>query len=543
MTSGIVVALAALCGVVPLTRSATQAPAGGPGGSASQLVVPFDNASREPRLYWLTEGAAVLLTDDLRALGREAMTREERLRAFDELHVPASAALSHATVIRLGELLGASEVIVGSFDEREGIFTVRARAIRLDSGHMTAEIVESGPLDDLFGIFGRVARRLAPGSNVSVEQMKQGHPPLAAFEQYIKGVLADAPQSQLSYLERAVSLFPQFQRARLAQWLAFTESGEHKRALDAVRLVPDSHPLARRARFLGAISLLNLEQYDEAYDALTALNSAKVDPAVLNNLGIVQLRRPAGAAGGKAASFFAEASKLDPDDPDLFFNRGYAHWLEKESEPAIEALHEAVRRNPADDQAHYLLGMALQAAGSASEAAREHELARQLSSAWTEAVAKAGDRSPLLQGLERLKMELDAPGSLHVQSAIVASEKRDQRELAAFHLDRGRRLYQEERDDEALAELRRAVYLAPYQSEAHLLVGRIYLRSGRGKNAIDALKISIWSEDTNAARLALAEAYIREKDTDSARASLTVVLTRDPDNAEAQRLFDSLGRP
>ena len=29
------------------------------------LVVPFENTSREPRVYWLSEGSAVLLTDDL----------------------------------------------------------------------------------------------------------------------------------------------------------------------------------------------------------------------------------------------------------------------------------------------------------------------------------------------------------------------------------------------------------------------------------------------------------------------------------------------
>ena len=34
-----------------------------------QLVVPFENASSSARLYWLAEASAVLLTDDLTALG------------------------------------------------------------------------------------------------------------------------------------------------------------------------------------------------------------------------------------------------------------------------------------------------------------------------------------------------------------------------------------------------------------------------------------------------------------------------------------------
>ena len=47
-----------------------------------------------------------------------------------------------------------------------------------------------------------------------------------------------------------------------------------------------------------------------------------------------------------------------------------------------------------------------------------------------------------------------------------------------------------------MAELRRAVYLSPYEAQAHLLIGRIHLRGGRPADAVDALKISIWSEDT-----------------------------------------------
>ena len=50
------------------------------------------------------------------------------------------------------------------------------------------------------------------------------------------------------------------------------------------------------------------------------------------------------------------------------------------------------------------------------------------------------------------------------------------------------------------------MYLSPYHAEAHLLLGRAYLRSGRVADAVDAFKIAVWSEDSPAARAALAEA-------------------------------------
>ena len=63
---------------------------------------PFEKRQHEPRLYWLSEASAVLLADELQARGVGAITRDERVRAFEQLHLPLSASLSHATVIKVG---------------------------------------------------------------------------------------------------------------------------------------------------------------------------------------------------------------------------------------------------------------------------------------------------------------------------------------------------------------------------------------------------------------------------------------------------------
>lgn len=469
--------------------------------AARQLVIPFENATGEPRTYWLSEGSAVLLTDDLIALGVSAIRREDRLRAFERLRVPPVAALSHATVIRLAQVVGAAQVVVGAFELQGGDLVVRARTIRLDTGRISPELVERGPLPDLLDVYARIARRAAASaSSIPVEQLTRGYPPLPAFEQYIKGLLAEAPVAQIVFLTQALRVFPAFERARVALWDVHTAQGNHQQALDVVRQVPGDDPLARQARFLAAISMLHLGQHQAAFNAFSELNRTTRDPALLNNLGVVQLQRPSTSleASGRAVSYFGEAVALDGSDADLFFNLGYAFWLDRDMPGAIHWLREAVRRNPADDEAHYVLGVALQASGSTAEAAREKELARQLSGVYAEWEAKQPGANTAPRGLERLKVEIDVPESLRVDAAVVAAEQRDQREIAAFHLDRGRRLFEAGLDAEAIAELRRTIFLAPYESEAHLLLGRIYLRTGRTQDAIDALTIAVWSDPANA---------------------------------------------
>jgi len=518
------------------TASAQTAPVPVPAGSARYLVIPFENVARDPRGYWLSEGSAVALTDDLLALGRPAITRDNRLRAFDRLRIPNVPTLSHATMIRLGQIVGAAQVVLGSFELRGDVLTVRARTIRLDTGRISSDISEVGSLTDVFTVFAHVAQRIAPDSRISIEQMEQVHPPLAAFEQYVKGLVAQAPATKESFLTQAVKLAPGFDRARIALWDVYTDQSKHREALAAVREVPPNGRLTRQARFNASLSLISLGQLQEAYDTLSALNASMPDPALFNNIGVIQLRRPPGN-GGRAITFFNEAARLDNNDADLFFNLGYAFFMDREMPAAVYWLREAVRRNAADEQAHYILGVALQATGSAGEGAREKELARRLSSTFSDWEKQA---TPVPRGLERIKTDVDVPAALRVEDVIVAAGQRDQQELAAIHLENGRRLSQAERDAEAIGELRRAVYLAPYQHDAHLLLGEVYLRDGRVDEAIDELKIAIWSQDSLAAHLKLAEAFIAARNIDGARAELQTVLTREPANSRAKQLMTQL---
>ena len=128
--------------------------------------------------------------------------------------------------------------------------------------------MESGPLTEFFGLFANVARRLLPDSTVTTTEMERGHPPIAAFEQFVKGSVAENPATRIVFLKEALRLAPDFQRARLELWSVYTEQSDHKQALDVVRQVPAEHPLSRQARFPAALSMMSLGQHAEAIDAI-----------------------------------------------------------------------------------------------------------------------------------------------------------------------------------------------------------------------------------------------------------------------------------
>lgn len=502
------------------------------------LVLPFENSDHVARIYWLVEASAVLLADELNALGRSAYTREERLEAFEQLQVPSAATLSHATVIRLGQLVGATHVVIGSLQLSGEQISVRAQNIRLDTGRLENEVAESGALDDLFLIFEHVGRRVAglPAAGPPLLQRSA----IPVFQNYIKGLMATATPTKVGYLNAAIKLDPAFDRARLALWAVYQDAGNPQAALVAAAAVPETSPLYARARFNIALSLIQQKRLDDAFATLKTLGDRVSAATVMNNIGVIQVRRPVTPETGRATYYFNQAVKLDQDDPDYYFNLGYAYWAEKDQQAAIFWLREAVRRNPADGEAHAVLGAALQASGATTEAARERELATQLSSTYAEWSRKPTGGEAIPRGLERLKESLEASTIQRVSNLIATTGQREQRELAAFHLDRGRRFFEQGSDTEAIAEFRRALYLSPYEAEAQLLLGRIYLRTGQTAAAIDALKISIWSQESAGARVALARAYVQAKDSASARRELERAIVLEPDSADAKQLMGQI---
>jgi len=199
-----IAALLALTVLALPPKPAAQAPAkAGP----KILVVPFEPPGRDGRTYWLGEAVSVLIANDVTARGLGAIPRQMREHAYEQLRLPLHAVLSRATVIKVGELVGATEVIVGSVDVAGDTLTIRATPIRVDLGRADSDIVEHGTLNDLMTVARTIARRVVPEN---ADAPVPATPPLHAFEQFVKGLLAERPASQAEFLESAIKIDPHY---------------------------------------------------------------------------------------------------------------------------------------------------------------------------------------------------------------------------------------------------------------------------------------------------------------------------------------------
>jgi tetratricopeptide (TPR) repeat protein len=504
------------------------------------LVVPFavqsTAASPAP---WVGEAAALLVADALDARGIAVVTRDVRAAAFDRLELPLTVPLTRATVLRVGELVGASEIVFGEVEVNEGL-TVRARVVRLASASEVVASPESGPMAELMPLFervgGQVATALGRGSAPAADRLPKT--PLDAFENYSKALVAVAPAVQQRLLETAVKLAPRDGRILTALAAVYAAEGEPAKALGAAVAVPADSPFSRKARFLAAMALIDLGRLDGAFRGLSTLDTEKPAAVLENAIGVVQLRRGSPTGTDPPTVYFKHAVDLEPANTDYLFNLGYAYALARDRPSALSWLREAVRHDATIGDAHLVMSAVLSADGRTAEASREMDLAKLLGTRPDIATLAVTDRIPAK--LERLPTTLDVAPLMRLQAAIAAPDARAHEETATFYLDQGRTLAGLGRDREAVAALQRAIYLSPYDDEPHVILGRLYARGGRSSDATDEFKVAIWCRETPAARLGLARAYLDAGDAVAARREAERALALDPNSAEAKALLKKI---
>ena len=497
-------------------------------GQEVTLVVPFELERFDQRVAWLSEGVAIGLTEALADRGVAVISRDQRLAAFERLQLPAGASLTRATVIKVAELVGASRVVTGRVGGSDAEIALAARVLDIPSARLAEPVTESTSVSALLAGFARVAAKIDGHGEVRPDAAAGVAPSLPAFELFVRGLVASSNELQERYLSQALAMAGSYEAVRQALWDVRTARGAHERALAALGPAPASGAGALDAGVRRAWSLIELGRYEGAFTALTALDTGTRAAVVANLLGVVQLRRGATPHTGRATYYFNQAVERDALDADYCFNLGYAYWQDKDAMAAAYWLREAVRRNPADGDAHFVLSAALAGSGAGPEADRERELARRLSERWE--AASPADGVP--RRLERLKDRV-RPTPAAMESALAAGTERDQRELAAFHLDTARRAYEAGRDPEAIREVQRALYLTPYDTAALLLLGRAQARSGLLQDAVNAMKIAVWSAESAATQVELGELLLRTRDAVGALRAAERALVLEPQHAPA----------
>src|SRR5580704_10848689 len=321
------------------------------------LVFPFERVSTTPRLEWISEGLEELTIQRLSAAHQQVYSHAGRLSEMDLYGMPGLATLSRATMLRFAQEMDADFVVFGSFTSDGKNLTIEARILRVNPVELLPTVRVNGPLESLLDLHARLTWLLLGTTDrnypLSLAEFSKLLRPLnpTAFEQYIRGLIANEDETRIRDLKEAARLEPDWPEPAYALGELYFVRSDCNSALPWFSRVPITHDRSAEALFSIGVCRLRLAQPDKAEELFSALQdglrrnmvSGADVPEILNNLALARARQGNVAA---AQTALARAADIDPSQDDYPFNLGLLYLGQNEYALAAAQFREAIHREP-----------------------------------------------------------------------------------------------------------------------------------------------------------------------------------------------------
>jgi len=190
-------------------------------------VLPFDNSGSygqdKENFDALQKGIAGMLISEL-ALNPalRVVEREDVQRLLDEQNLGTSGRVDPQTAAKVGKLVGARYVVLGTFLDFYGDFRVDARLVNVETSEIVKVETDRMQRDHLYDIIRAVATRLMKDANLpplskQVSDQRMGRQvPTEALTYYSRALLyQDRGQRDKAadMYQRAIAVFPEYAEA------------------------------------------------------------------------------------------------------------------------------------------------------------------------------------------------------------------------------------------------------------------------------------------------------------------------------------------
>jgi tetratricopeptide (TPR) repeat protein len=591
------VLLAALALVLVLPTGSRNVLAQTSSSSEVVLILPFENVSNHPEYNWIGESFADSLSALLNKPGLNVVTSEERAVAYQRLRLPLTVLPSRATAIKIAREVKASMIVIGTYsvtvspaaaddkstpavDKPLAMIAGEARVVRVNEGRMAGDIFDgawaprvydfSDQVMNLQKVHGELAyqilfqrdKALSFSRNQLIQEATKV--PAQAYEAVQKGLLTpDREPTRAIYFKNALKLFSKDNGGAVYPQAAFElgrfyfNQAQWKEAIEYFTMLQKKDAHYGEAQFYAGLAYWKTNDLSNALSTLVPLADEKVMPlvGVYNNAGAVAVavardeKKPEERMRLllQGITLLSRAVDSSPDDTTVLFNYAYALFLAEKYPEAADKLEKVIAADQRDGQAYFLLAKVQERANHADAANAADNQARkymqQSYAKWQTDWQKSQSLATLALRSRDVLNQIDIT-DLDRRKVIEAANANNTQEA----LNKIRDLYQQGRDDEALAEIREVLIVEPTNAEAFLLSGRINQRRGDQEAAIAALKTAIfWDPPPKMidAHILLGRIFLERGDLGEARKYSVSAINIDSSNQEAMALQRqvAVGRP
>ena len=191
-------------------------------------VLPFNNGGSygqgKEDFDALERGIAGMMISELsQNPAARVVERQEIQRLVDEQNLGAQGRVDPQTAAKVGKLVGARYVVLGTFVDFYGDFRVDVRLVNTETSEIVKTESERMQRDHMFDIIRNIAARLMKDASLPAlqrpasEQRMGRHVPTEALTYYSRALLyADHGQKDkaVEMFNRAITIFPDFAEAK-----------------------------------------------------------------------------------------------------------------------------------------------------------------------------------------------------------------------------------------------------------------------------------------------------------------------------------------
>jgi len=191
-------------------------------------VLPFNNGGsygqQKEDFDALERGIAGMMISELSAnAAARVVERQEIQKLLDEQNLGAQGRVDAATAAKIGKLVGARYMVMGTFVDFYGDFRVDVRLINTETSEVVKTESERMQRDHLFDIIRNIAARLMKDANLPAlarqvsDQRMTRQVPTEALTYYSRALLyQDRGQKDkaVEMFNKALSIFPEYAEAQ-----------------------------------------------------------------------------------------------------------------------------------------------------------------------------------------------------------------------------------------------------------------------------------------------------------------------------------------
>jgi tetratricopeptide (TPR) repeat protein len=334
------------------------------------LVLQFHNNSPYSDLDWVGESVAETLMNEFAAANEIVVDRTSRAEATRRLSLRSDADFTKATLLRIGQTVGADYLCFGSFEIslpqpeaplKSSSIRITAQFVDLRKMHDGPEFSEAGRLTELSRLQEHLAYESLKYLDPKVERKPddfmapQKSVRLEAEESYVRGLLSASREQKQQWFLQAEALDDKFPGPLFELGKIALEQKQYPRAIDWLRRIAPNDPNYPAARFKMGLAAYAAGSYSEAAGYFREVVKMYPLGEVYNDLAAAENEMNQSSA---AIEDFRHALEGDPDSSSYLFNLGTALLRANSYEDAAKRFQQVLGRDPADSEARTLLDSA-----------------------------------------------------------------------------------------------------------------------------------------------------------------------------------------